>query len=124
MHSPLRIIAVIDDDDRVRESLHNLLASYGYKAEAFASAELFLASDGPSRSNCIIADVQMRKWQMSGLELLQRIKSSQPEVPVIIITGKPSSRSEAFYLDKGANGFFRKPIDGQALMVLLDHLLT
>jgi|ERR1700728_2572943 len=123
MHSPLRIIAVIDDDDRVRESLHNLLASYGYKAEAFASAELFLASDGPSRSNCIIADIQMRKRQMTGLDLLERVRGSQPELPVII-TGKPSSRSEAFYLDKGANGFFRKPIDGQALMALIDHLLT
>src|SRR5580692_12036275 len=124
MHSPLRVIAVIDDDDRVRESLHNLLASYGYKAEGFASAELFLASDGPSRSNCIIADVQMRKRQMTGLELLERVRSSQPEVPVIIITGKPSSRSEALYLDKGANGFFRKPIDGQSLMALIEHLLT
>jgi FixJ family two-component response regulator len=124
MHSPLPIIAVIDDDDRVRESLLNLLASYGYKAEAFASAELFLASAGPSAINCIIADVQMRKRQMTGLELLERVRSSQPELPVIIITGKPSSRSEAFYLDKGANGFFRKPIDGHALMALIDHLLT
>jgi FixJ family two-component response regulator len=119
-----RIIAVIDDDDRVRESLHNLLASYGYNAEAYASAELFLASDGLSKSHCIIADVQMRKRQMTGLELLQRVRSSQPEVPVIIITGKPSAKSEAFYLDKGANAFFRKPIDGQALMTLIDHLLT
>jgi FixJ family two-component response regulator len=124
MHSPVRIISVIDDDARVRESLHNLLASYGYNAEAFASAEIFFASDGPSRSNCIIADVQMGKRQMSGLELLQRIRSSQPEVSVIIITGKPSSRSEAFYLDKGANGFFRKPIDGHALMALVDRLLA
>ena len=124
MDSPVRIIAVIDDDDRVRESLHNLLASYGYCAEAYASAELFLASDGLSKSHCIIADVQMRKRQMTGLELLQRVRSSQPEVPVIIITGKPSANSEAFYLDKGANGFFRKPIDGQALMTLIDHLLT
>jgi FixJ family two-component response regulator len=115
---------VIDDDDRVRESLHNLLASYGYKAEAFTSAELFLASDGPSRSNCIIADIQMRNGQMTGLELLERIRSSHPGVPVIIITGKPSSRSETFYLDKGANGFFRKPIDGQALIALIDLLLT
>jgi len=124
MHSSERIIAVIDDNERVRESLHNLLASYAYKAEAFASAELFLASDGPSRSNCIIADIQMRKRQMTGLELLERVRSSQPKVPVIIITGRPSSRSEAFYLDKGANGFFRKPIDGQALMASIDHLLT
>ena len=124
MDSPMRIIAVIDDDDRVRESLHNLLASYGYSAEAYASAELFLGSDGLSKSHCIIADVQMRKSQMTGLELLQRVRSSQPEVPVIIITGKPSANSEAFYLDKGANGFFRKPIDGHALLTLIDQLLT
>ena len=120
----MRIIAVIDDDDRVRESLHNLLASYGYNAKAYASAELFLASDGLSKSHCIIADVQMRKRQMTGLELLQRVRSGQAEVPVIVITGKPSANSEAFYLDKGANGFFRKPIDGQALMTLIDRLLT
>jgi FixJ family two-component response regulator len=124
MHSPLRIIAVIDDDDRVRDSLYNLLASYGYKAEVFASAELYFALDGPSRSNCIIADVQMRNRQMTGLELLERVRSSQSQVPVIIVTGKPSSRSEAFYLYKGANGFIRKPIDGEALMALIDHLLT
>jgi FixJ family two-component response regulator len=119
-----RIIAVIDDDDRVRESLRNLLASYGHNAEAYASAELFLASDVLSKSHCIIVDVQMRKRQMTGLDLLQRVRSSQPEVPVIIITGKPSARSEAFYLDKGANAFFRKPIDGQVLMTLIDHLLS
>ena len=118
-----RVIAVIDDDHRVRESLHNLLASYGYRAETYSSAELFLASEGIAQSSCIIADVQMRKGQMTGLELLERVRSSEPELPVIIITGKPS-RSEAFYLDKGANGFFRKPIDGQALMALIDHLLT
>jgi DNA-binding NtrC family response regulator len=68
--------------------------------------------------------IQMKKRQMTGLELLERVRSSQPEVPVIIITGKPSYKSEAFYLDKGANGFFRKPIDGQALMALIDLLLT
>jgi FixJ family two-component response regulator len=124
MDSPMRIIAVIDDDDRVRESLHNLLASYGYNAETYASAELFLASDGPSTSHCIIADVQMRKRQMTGLELLQRVRSNQSDVPVIMITGKPSAKSEAFYLDKGANAFFRKPIDGQTLVTLIDHLLA
>lgn len=61
---------------------------------------------------------------MSGLELLERVRNSQPEVPVIIITGKPSFRSEAFYLDRGANGFFRKPIEGHALVALMAQLLT
>jgi FixJ family two-component response regulator len=66
---------------------------------------------------CIVTDVEMR--QMSGLGLLQYLKNSDSAVPVIIITGKPSARSEAFYLESGAVGFFRKPVDGDALVELI-----
>src|ERR1700744_6488947 len=102
-----RSIVVIDDDLRVLESLVNLLRSFGYSAESYTSAEQFLESGTLSRTSCIVTDVEMR--QMSGLGLLQFLKKSNSEVPVIIITGKPSERSEAFYLEKGAVGFFRKP---------------
>ena len=115
-----RTIAVIDDDDRVLESLQNLLASCGYKAETYSSAELFLTSGALSRTSCIITDVEMRR--MSGLGLLQHVRSRQSDVPVIIITGKPSENSETFYLDRGANGFFRKPIDGDTLLTLINNL--
>jgi FixJ family two-component response regulator len=115
-----RTIAVIDDDDRVLESLQNLLASCGYKAETYSSAELFLTSGALSRTSCIITDVEMRR--MSGLGLLQHVRSRQPDVPVIIITGKPSENSESFYLDRGANGFFRKPLDGDAILTLIYNL--
>jgi FixJ family two-component response regulator len=57
MDSPMRSIAVIDDDFRVLESLQNRLASSGYRSETYLSAEDFLESDGPSRSDCIVADV-------------------------------------------------------------------
>jgi FixJ family two-component response regulator len=113
-------IAVIDDDSRVLESLVNLLASFGYKAESYHSAEQFLESGALSQTSCIITDVEMR--QMSGLGLLQHLKSSNSTVPVIIITGKPSARSEAFYLESGAVGFFRKPVDGDALVELIDSV--
>jgi FixJ family two-component response regulator len=112
-----RSIAVIDDDLRVLESLVNLLASFEYKAESYKSAEQFLGSGALSRTSCIITDVEMR--QMSGLGLLQHLKNSNCTVPVIIITGKPSARSEAFYLERGAAGFFRKPVDGDALVELI-----
>jgi FixJ family two-component response regulator len=112
-----RTIAVIDDDLRVLESLVNLLASFGYKAESYKSAEQFLESGTLSRICCIVTDVEMR--QMSGLDLLQHLKNSNCTVPVIIITGKPSARSEAFYLESGATGFFRKPVDGDALVELI-----
>jgi FixJ family two-component response regulator len=112
-----RRIAVIDDDLRVLESLVNLLASFGYKAESYKSAEQFLGSGTLSQTSCIITDVEMR--QMSGLGLLQHLKNNNCAVPVIIITGKPSARSEAFYLESGAVGFFRKPVDGDALVELI-----
>ena len=111
-----RRIAVIDDDLRVLESLVNLLASFGYKAESYKSAEQFLGSGTLSRTCCIVTDVEMR--QMTGLGLLRHLKNSNYTVPVIIITGKPSARSEAFYLERGAAGFFRKPVDGDALVAL------
>src|SRR6201996_3414877 len=112
-----RTIAVIDDDLRVLESIVNLLASCGYKAEGYCSAEQFLGAGGLSRSSCIITDVEMR--HMSGLGLLHHVKSANSDVPVVIITGKPSENSEAFYLERGAVGFFRKPVDGDALVDLL-----
>ena len=112
-----RSIAVIDDDLRVLESLVNLLASFGYKAESYNSAEQYLASGTLSQTSCIITDVEMR--QMSGLGLLQHLRNSNCPVPVVIITGKPSERSEAFYLESGAAGFFRKPVDGDALVELI-----
>ncbi len=112
-----RTIAVIDDDLRVLESLINLLASCGYKAEGYCSAEEFLESGGLDRSSCVITDVEMR--QMSGLGLLHHMNNTASSLPVVIITGKPSEKSESFYLEKGAVGFFRKPVDGDALVDLL-----
>jgi FixJ family two-component response regulator len=110
-------IAVIDDDLRVLESLINLLASCGYKAEGYCSAEEFLESGGLQKSSCVITDVDM--GQMSGLGLLNHIRSIASSLPVVIITGKPSEKSESFYLEKGAVGFFRKPVDSDALVDLL-----
>jgi FixJ family two-component response regulator len=112
-----RTIAVIDDDLRVLESLVNLLRSFGYRTESYKSAEEFLESGTLSRTSCIVTDVEMR--HMSGLGLLQYLKNSNYTVPVIIITGKPSARSEEFYLESGAVGFFRKPVDGDALVDLI-----
>jgi FixJ family two-component response regulator len=116
-----RTVAVIDDDLPVLESLVNLLASSGCKAEPYSSAEQFLGADGLSRTSCIITDVEMQ--QMSGLDLLHHVMKGNSRVPVVIITGKPSENSETFYLERGAVGFFRKPVDGDALVDLIKSVL-
>lgn len=122
MNAQVRTIAVIDDDFRVLESLVNLLASFGYKADGYLSVEQFLESGRLSKTACIITDVEMR--QMSGPDLLQRLHRSDCGIPVIIITGKPSTRSETFYLEIGARSFFKKPVDGDALLDLIASLCT
>jgi FixJ family two-component response regulator len=116
-----RTVAVIDDDLPVLESLVNLLASSGYEAEPYSSAEQFLGADGLSRTSCIITDVEMQ--QMSGLDLLHHVMRGSSPLPVVIITGKPSETSETFYLERGAVGFFRKPVDADALIDLLRSVL-
>jgi FixJ family two-component response regulator len=117
MDTHANTVAIIDDDFRVLESLVNLLSSFGFTAKSYISAEKFLASGDIVESCCIITDVEMR--QMSGLELLEHLKRNNSTIPVIIITGKPSVRAEMFYMEKGAAGFFRKPIDSDSLLELL-----
>lgn len=117
MNLKARTIAVIDDDPRILESLLNFLASCGYEAETYVSAEQFLESGALSKCMCIVADIEMRN--MSGLGLLQHIRSRNCSVPVVIITGKPYQDSETFYLERGAIGFFRKPVDCDALVDLI-----
>jgi DNA-binding NtrC family response regulator len=59
---------------------------------------------------------------LMSLGLLHHINSTASSLPVVIITGKPSEKSESFYLEKGAVGFFRKPVDGDATVDLLQGL--
>jgi FixJ family two-component response regulator len=112
-----RTVAVIDDDRRVLTSFVNLLASGGYGTRAYASAMDFF-SDGYSGLVCVITDLEMRP--IDGMQVLEKVIHSDAALPVIIITGKPSEHMEDCYLQRGALGFFRKPIDGDALLDLLD----
>ena len=113
------IVAVIDDDHRVLASLGNLLASEGYDAELFASAEAFFLA-GPQRFRCVITDLGMRP--IDGLEVLQRVRAGAGAVPVIVITGKAGKHPDSWYLAQGAAGFYRKPIDGDELMALIGRI--
>jgi FixJ family two-component response regulator len=117
--TPVRTVAVIDDDRRVLMSLANLLASGGYGTRAYESAQDFFSA-GYSGLICVITDLGMRP--IDGMQVLERTVHSGAATPVIIITGKPSEQTQDYYLRRGALGFFRKPIDGDALLELLDSI--
>ena len=82
---PEPIVYVIDDDDAVRQSLEFLLKTAGVSVRGFDSAKAFLEVLPAVKSGCIITDVRMP--EITGIELLRRLKESGLDVPVIVITG-------------------------------------
>jgi FixJ family two-component response regulator len=110
----LSVIAVIDDDASVRTATDNLLSSHGYVVDTFASAEEFLQSPRLKGSSCVIADVQMSA--MSGLDLLDHMRTHGHAAPFIFITAFPEASVRARAMKAGAIGFLAKPFTGLALL--------
>jgi len=116
---PIRtfIIAVVDDDLRLLESLRDLLESAGYLVRSFRSARLFLEDEAALlEADCLIADIGMPV--IDGFELEQLAKQARPELPVILITGRHEIADQQRAIAQG-NRFFRKPFDGQALLAAI-----
>jgi len=112
LHCPL--VAVVDDDDSVRESLGGLFRSVGYAARGFASADAFLQSDDLANTDCVILDVRMPG--MSGLELQRQLVASHPDVPVIFMTAHDDARARSQALSGGAVDYLIKPFSEEALL--------
>ena len=108
------LIAVIDDDHSVRESLRGLFRSVGFAAQVFASGGDFLQSDDLPRADCVILDVRMPG--MGGLELQRRLVASHPEMPVIFMTAHDDARTRSQALSGGAAGYLIKPFSEEALL--------
>ena len=120
---PIRtfIIAAVDDDLRLLESLRDLLESAGYSVRSFRSARLFLEDEAAlSESDCLIADIGMPA--IDGFELENLVKQARPELPVILITGRHEIAGQQRAIAQG-NRFFRKPFDGQVLLAAIGQAL-
>jgi two-component system, LuxR family, response regulator FixJ len=108
-----KLIAIIDDDEAMQDSLRDLMEAAGLVARCFGSAGEFLASGLHRQAACLIADILMPK--MSGLQLQTRLKDEECDIPIIFITayGDVSMRIQA--MREGAVGFLAKPFDHQLL---------
>jgi len=114
------LIAVIDDEQVVRETLQDLLASLGYKTVLFGTADSFLASDAARNVDCIISDIQMAGT--TGLQLARLMKAA--EVPIILITAFPTAEVEQQAKAAGVRRLLVKPFDSDVLIAELERLLT
>jgi FixJ family two-component response regulator len=110
-------VAVIDDDQSVRESVVSLIESVGYEAIFFDSAEKFLNSPDIDQVNCLIVDVRLPG--MSGLQLYSRIKANARRIRTIFITAHIDEPARAWAIEAGAVAFFYKPFKAKALLDVL-----
>jgi len=118
---PEPIIYVIDDDDAVRQSLEFLLRTAGHTVRSFESAKAFLEILPELRSGCILTDVRMP--EISGIDLLRRIKEFDPDMPVIMITGHGDVSLAVEAMKLGAVDFLEKPFDDDQLLAALKATL-
>ena len=108
------MIAIVDDDEGVREATKGLVRSIGYNACTFASAEEFLESEQIHDTSCLITDLQMPG--LSGFDLQDRLIAQGHRIPIIFITAYPEEGVRARAMKAGAVGFLSKPFN-------VDHLV-
>jgi len=111
---PSRVIAIIDDDEAMQDSLRDLMEAAGLLARCFGSAEEFLESDLHARAACLIVDIRMPK--MSGLQLQAKLKEEECNIPIIFITAHGDARMRIRAMREGAVEFLSKPFDHQLLL--------
>jgi|SRR5580700_7655711 FixJ family two-component response regulator len=109
-----KLIAVIDDDESMQDSLCDLIESVGLVARCFGSAEEFLEYDLHREVGCLIAEIQTAG--MTGLELQARLKEEECNIPIIFIASNGGARMRIQAMREGAVEFLAKPLDYQLLL--------
>ena len=124
----LAVTAIVDDDPGVRKALARLLSAFGYRTEAFGSAEEFLLAAPTLKLACILVDINL--GDTSGLELVRELSMSGFRSPVIFMTGVEDETIKGRAVELGCVAFLRKPILADRLIEAvkkvtgIDHPLT
>jgi len=108
------LVAVVDDDESVRESLPDLLRECGFAVRAFASAEAFLESDALDHAQCLILDIAMPG--MSGPDLQRELQRRGRKLPIIFITARADDVLRERLIERGAVDCLFKPFNETALL--------
>jgi FixJ family two-component response regulator len=117
-----RLVALIDDDNSVRESLQSLIRSAGFTVRAFDTAEQFLNSPRLQEAVCLVLDVRLPG--MSGTELFRHMLSSGCKLPVIFMTAHATDEEARMQaLANGALAYLIKPFDEGELLAAIHRAI-
>ena len=117
-----KLVSVVDDDVSVRESLPDLLRSFGFEVAPFATAEAFLASESLGRTDCLVLDISMPG--MTGPELQDELRRRGQETPIVFITAHSDETSLPRLLRLGAVACLIKPFTEAAILKAVNKALA
>ena len=117
-----RIVAVVDDDPAVRESLRFLLETAGHTVETYGSGVQFLAEARPARLACLVLDQQMP--QLTGIDLLAQLRASGLSTPTLIVASATGPILARRATELGVAGLLEKPLTQDDLLARIDAAVT
>ena len=115
------LVSVVDDDESVRESLPDLIRQFGFAAQAFSSAEAFLASDVLNQTSCLLLDIAMPG--MSGTELQKELLRRRQAIPIVFVTATDDRTVRPRVISQGAVECLFKPFSETALLDAINAAL-
>lgn len=114
MISDTTIIYIVDDEEGIRELLSSVVKLMGLTAASYADADSFLDAYEPDKPGCLVLDIEMPG--LSGLELQEKLVSSQSGLPIVMMSGKEDMPMVNRAMTAGAAGFLRKPFTIRAFI--------
>jgi FixJ family two-component response regulator len=119
--SKVPMIAIVDDDEGMRDAIQSLVQSLGHKVSTFASADEYLNSEQVHDTSCLISDVQMPG--LNGLDLQDHLIARGHRIPIIFLTGYPDDSVRARAIKAGAVDFLVKPFKPDHFVGCIDKAL-
>ena len=118
------LVCIVDDDSSMAGSTKFLVRSFGFRAEAFLSAQQFLDSGLVKETKCLILILDLRMPGIDGLELQRTLMSANERIPIIFISARATEDERTEAIAGGAVDFLSKPFSEDALFNALQVALN
>ena len=114
MAHPTPLVAIVDDEESIRRALRRLIRSAGLDSVTYPSGDEFLETISEHKPDCVVLDLHMPR--VDGFRVQSWLSRVGLGIPVIVITGHDTPETQAIVMENGAFAYFRKPVDGEALL--------
>ncbi|MGH6886737.1 MAG: sigma-54-dependent transcriptional regulator, partial [Geminicoccales bacterium] len=116
-------VLIVDDEPEVRDAIGAILGDEGYEVRHAADGGSALAEIEARPPGVALLDIWLEGSTLDGLEVLEQVRRSHPDVPVIVISGHGTIETAVNAIKNGAYDFLEKPFNADRLLVLIERAL-